>query len=144
MTTPIVPAMKPSASPERDVLAIVRALKRAKASLLASLNPETDSYDAGVIADVDAAIGLAAGFRRAPGWIACSERMPEDSRRCLVAVNVIGDWHSQVIAHWMANPLPGTIAMPVWQVPGGSAVLGLVTHWMPLPPAPDDNEAPHV
>ncbi len=128
--TPIVPAMKPSASDERGALI----------NLIFCSPTDCPHEDAVAIADAI----LAAGFHRDPGWIACSERMPEDSRRCLVAVNVIGDWHSQVIAHWMANPLPGTIAMPVWQVPGGSAVLGLVTHWMPLPPAPDDNEAPHV
>ena len=60
------------------------------------------------------------------GWIACSERMPPESTRVLVA-------HTGLSLFVR----PGTWQDGEWWKDGGMALVGVVTHWRPLPPAPE-------
>ena len=60
------------------------------------------------------------------GWIACSERMPPESTRVLVA-------HTGLSLFLR----PGTWQDGEWWKDGGMALVGVVTHWRPLPPAPE-------
>jgi hypothetical protein len=112
MTTPIVPAMKPSASPEREALEKV----------LRAIHPEDDYCE---IADAI----LAAGFRRDPGWIAVSERMPGDRELVLVAFHSFNG-RRVMSDNWDAK-------RNTFHNAGSDAYA-----WMPwpLPPAPDDND----
>ncbi len=59
-------------------------------------------------------------------WIACSERMPPESSRVLVA-------HTGLSLFVR----PGTWQDGEWWKDGGMALVGVVTHWRPLPPAPE-------
>lgn len=62
------------------------------------------------------------------GWIKCSERMPEEGGRywCYVEEqNSLGKSHYQWNCSWNGNE---------WS---GKALTGCVTHWMPLPAAPE-------
>ncbi|CNI11266.1 Protein of uncharacterised function (DUF551) [Yersinia frederiksenii] len=62
------------------------------------------------------------------GWIKCSDRMPEDSGRywCYVEEqNCLGKSHYQWNCSWSGD---------VWS---DRALTGRVTHWMPLPAAPE-------
>jgi hypothetical protein len=68
MTTPIVPAMKPSASPEREAIASIIAEQARFADQPMTVTPFHRQ-----IADAI----LAAGFRRDPGWIATIRRLRE-------------------------------------------------------------------
>ncbi|MES0320303.1 DUF551 domain-containing protein [Citrobacter sedlakii] len=61
------------------------------------------------------------------GWISCSERMPEEIGRywCYVEEqNSLGKSHYQWNCSWNGE---------LW---GGAMMYGRVTHWMPLPAAP--------
>jgi hypothetical protein len=66
--------------------------------------------------------------RATPGWIKCSERMPEHYRDVAVLVGQrqipkIGEYDS---------------ACGDWNIADiGSIGIASVTHWMPLPPAPE-------
>ncbi|ELY4546034.1 DUF551 domain-containing protein [Cronobacter sakazakii] len=63
------------------------------------------------------------------GWIACSERMPAESGRywCYVEEqNSLGKSHYQWNCSWNGD---------VWS---DKALTGRVTHWMPLPAAPQE------
>lgn len=64
-----------------------------------------------------------------PQWIPCSERMPEESGRywCYVEEqNSLGKSHYQWNCSWNGD---------VWS---DKALTGRVTHWMPLPAAPQE------
>ncbi|WP_241170088.1 DUF551 domain-containing protein [Serratia marcescens] len=65
------------------------------------------------------------------GWIACSERMPDDDQECLVQT------HSGFRYVSFYDEHTGLF----YDMPGGSQVAFvehiLVTHWMPLPAAPE-------
>ncbi|MFP2268112.1 DUF551 domain-containing protein [Citrobacter braakii] len=72
--------------------------------------------------------GAAGNFPVIPdGWVDCSERLPEEGGRywCYVEeINSLGKSHYQWNCSWNGN---------VWSDP---ALSGRVTHWMPLPAAP--------
>ena len=79
------------------------------------------------IALLDAALAAEQPQPEAPsGWIACSERMPPESTRVLVA-------HTGLSLFVR----PGTWQDGEWWKDGGMALVGVVTHWRPLPPAPE-------
>ncbi len=87
-----------------------------------------DREDAG--RDADAI--LAAGFTRsAPGWIACSERMPEPREDVMVYVQ-----------YPEGGSIPGIGACinGAWFGTFGRLISGVVTHWMPLPTPPARSE----
>lgn len=83
----------------------------------------------------DDPLELAKAIRKGPdmptasvqGWIPCSERMPEEIGRywCYVEEqNSLGKSHYQWNCSWNGE---------LW---GGEMMYGRVTHWMPLPAAP--------
>ncbi|MDN0029488.1 DUF551 domain-containing protein, partial [Serratia marcescens] len=71
------------------------------------------------------------GYTLPEGWIACSERMPDDEQECLVQT------HSGFRYVSFYDEHTGLF----YDMPGGSQVAFvehiLVTHWMPLPAAPE-------
>lgn len=72
-----------------------------------------------------------------PRWVSVSERLPDKGIRVLVLDPTIwefprNDTHT-VIGHYRgANHFAGSD----WYVPDG---MGEVTHWMPLPPLPEES-----
>lgn len=60
-----------------------------------------------------------------PEWIECSERMPEEQTTVLVDGG-IGYWNGEQWRSLTQQPYPGRIIE--WEV----------THWLPLPPSPED------
>ncbi len=140
--TPIVPAMKPSASPEREALILaLDLLREAEGKIRRETAPSMHEAWSGSLCDrIPAFIAQveAAGFRRDPGWIACSERMPDDGAVVLAYCprGEPGSYRMTTTSRWSCPRHWTNIAADQHQP----------THWMPmpLPPAPDDNEAPHV
>lgn len=70
-------------------------------------------------------------------WIACSERMPEEGQRVLVADD--RPPVSMVVAYGVMarGILPGLAPGSfVWYETWSDEIVWGVTHWMPLPPPP--------
>lgn len=75
------------------------------------------------------ALNPAQSVATAPGWIPVSERLPEEGGRywCYVEEqNSLGKSHYQWNCSWNGE---------IW---GGAMMYGRVTHWMPLPAAPQE------
>lgn len=60
------------------------------------------------------------------GWVACSERMPEDDTLCIAIDDIGVVWTAHYDDGVMAPDIPGSL-MPEF------------THWMPLPAAPQQD-----
>lgn len=117
MTTPIVPAMKPTTSEREELIRLMYE------DLPGQLS-EMEHYP--VWADAI----LAAGFRRDPGWIACSERMPP-AGACLVYDAMPRQEHHRVRVARIVDAAGWAEAQRAFKND---------THWMPLPPAPEARE----
>ncbi|ECP8614937.1 DUF550 domain-containing protein [Salmonella enterica subsp. diarizonae] len=65
------------------------------------------------------------------GWISCSERMPEDGQECLVQTNSGWRYVSFYDAH----------SRLFYDSPKGDIEYILVTHWMPVPAAPEPEQS---
>ncbi len=63
-------------------------------------------------------------------WIKCSERLPEDVTKVLIAV--LNPWGYTVEASWWC----GGGDPPYWSVGDDMIDVEHVTHWMPLPEPP--------
>jgi hypothetical protein len=75
---------------------------------------------------------LAAGFRRSsPGWIACSERMPESEGKYLVYSPRWGEVDTLAFTEDLGFS---------WVDGDGTLVPFMPTHWMPLPAPPSDTD----
>ncbi|HAT4981734.1 TPA: DUF551 domain-containing protein [Serratia marcescens] len=74
---------------------------------------------------------VSSGYKLPEGWIACSEQMPDDEQECLVQT------HSGFRYVSFYDEHTGLF----YDMPGGNQVAFvehiLVTHWMPLPAAPE-------
>ncbi|ENT2068454.1 DUF551 domain-containing protein [Salmonella enterica] len=65
------------------------------------------------------------------GWISCSERMPEDGQECLV----------QTSSGWRYVSFYDAHSRLFCNSPKGGIEYILVTHWMPLPAAPEPEQS---
>lgn len=65
------------------------------------------------------------------GWISCSERMPENGQECLVQTNSGWRYVSFYDAH----------SRLFYDSPKGDIEYILVTHWMPVPAAPEPEQS---
>lgn len=67
-----------------------------------------------------------------PKWIKCSERMPEIEDLVLVWAYCVPPTYGWYIDHgrWIINDEPGYSLTKTDEVT-------MITHWMPLPPAPE-------
>ncbi len=122
--TPIVPATKPTTS-ERDDLEKI-------------LFYADNGSDTGMLTDYAAMANaaIAAGFRRDPGWVACSERMPEPDQH-VIAGNA--EWTPREMTWGSGKYLKNQACK--WKMPDGRGAWVIPTHWMPLPPTPARSEA---
>ena len=71
---------------------------------------------------------------RIPQWISVKDRLPEDGTRVMAYVNGWHEvaWHRKSIREWQFRD---EIAFN-----NETNTYGLVTHWMPLPEPPEENE----
>lgn len=88
-------------------------------------NDETCYLSTGMYLSIEQAI--AAWNRRASGWVACAERMPEDYAPVLVWTL---DAHCPCRVGWWDGE-------NWWRDGGGEKLYETVTHWMPLPAPPE-------
>ncbi|MEN4503601.1 DUF551 domain-containing protein [Enterobacter hormaechei subsp. xiangfangensis] len=89
--------------------------------------PQVEAINA-VTAILQGAEPVTTAYKLPDGWVACSERMPEESGRywCYVEEqNDLGKSHYQWNCSWNGDR---------WWVESENG--GRVTHWMPLPAAP--------
>ena len=97
-------------------------------------NPEEQD---GLEPDEMIEVAVKAWNTRAPGWIPCSERMPEDD------VKVLGNITITVNTN-IAKPKQRTIfakhdRVLGWTTANGYPIVGKITHWMPTPDPPREN-----
>ncbi|MCO6013079.1 DUF551 domain-containing protein [Enterobacter hormaechei] len=95
--------------------------------------PQVEAINA-VTAILQGAEPVTTAYKLPDGWVACSERMPEESGRywCYVEEqNDLGKSHYQWNCSWNGDR---------WWVESENG--GRVTHWMPLPPAPQQEVKP--
>ncbi|EDW2568537.1 DUF551 domain-containing protein [Salmonella enterica subsp. enterica serovar Ohio] len=70
------------------------------------------------------------------GWVACSERMPERDVDVLV---YCADKKEQMVGYMERNEAEGWFRFA--SLPNGGGVYCKPTHWMPLPAAPQQDDA---
>lgn len=121
----------PVSLPDEDLLNMA-------ASAIEDLLSNKDRSGAGVWADVPAKLRRAAILQRAEpvqGWIPCSDRMPTKNHRVLIFINFNSDTVPPSIhdAQFTGSTFRrGNATVNVFPLEDGYGV----THWMPLPAAP--------
>lgn len=112
----------PVSVPDEDLLHMA-------ASAIDDLLSNKDRSGAGVWADIPAKLRRAAMLQGADpvqAWIPCSERMPDT----MISVLVTGDWFRHAVSFWDGASWCDLDFEPP------------VTHWMPLPAAPQQEVMP--